>query len=325
MDGRIVQPNCQLIFHTLEIMQASLLSSVILPIALAIIMLGMGLTLVPEDFQRVRKYPKAVSIGLISQLVLLPLIGFAITQTIPMQPAIATGLMIIALCPGGPSSNIFTYLAKGDVALSVTLTAFSSFITVLTIPLFGNLAYQYFMQETAAIALPIGKTILQVFVMTILPIALGMGIRQLFPNLAHRLAKVTNQLAVIFLALIIILLVIREWDRLPGFIVQVGLGVLLLNILSMLTGFYLSKLLQLQPAQQICIAIEVGIQNGTLAIAITAGLLNNPDMAIPAAVYSLLMSLTGFGVIRYGRKIEAMTIKPSNFDREKQSTTDVCR
>lgn len=294
-------------------MQANLLSSVILPIALAIIMLGMGLSLVPEDFQRVKQYPKAVSIGLISQLILLPLIGFALANIIPMQPAIATGLMIIALCPGGPSSNVFTYLAKGDVALSVTLTACSSIITVLTIPIFGNLVYQYFMKDTATISLPIGTTILQVFVMTILPIALGMGVKQFFPDVAQRLAKVTNRLAVIFLALIIVLLVIREWSRLPEFIVQAGLGALLLNTCALLTGFYLSKVFKLNPPQQICIAIEVGIQNGTLAIAITAGLLNNPDMAIPAAVYSLLMNLTGFLAIRYGRKI---AVKPAVIEKE---------
>ena len=160
-------------------MQASFLTAVVLPLALAIIMLSMGLSLVPEDFLRVTKYPKAVAIGLISQLILLPIIGFIIAKIVPMQPAIAMGLMIIALCPGGVSSNVITFLAKGDVALSVTLTAFSSFITVFTIPIFGNLAYQHFIGKTAAIALPIGATILQIFLMTLLPISLGMIFRQI--------------------------------------------------------------------------------------------------------------------------------------------------
>ena len=286
-------------------MEASFLSAVVLPIALAIIMLGMGLSLVPEDFQRVKKYPKAVSIGLISQLVFLPIIGFVITKVVPMQPDIAMGLMIVALCPGGASSNIVTFLAKGDVALSVTLTAFSSLITVFTIPLLGNLAYQHFIGQTAAIALPIGATIVQIFLITLLPIGLGMGFRQIFPEVARRLEKVTNRLAVGFLALIILLLIIREWNRIPGFIVQVGFAVVLLNVISMLAGFYVSKLFKLNAPQQICIGIEVGIQNGTLAIAITAGLLNNPDMAIPAAVYSLFMYVPGWIAIRYGRKLTA--------------------
>ncbi|MFM2063899.1 MAG: hypothetical protein RLZZ507_3570 [Cyanobacteriota bacterium] len=286
-------------------MQASFLSAVVLPLSLAIIMLGMGLSLVPEDFQRVTKYPKAVAIGLFSQLILLPIIGLIIAKVVPMQPVIAMGLMIVALCPGGVSSNIITFLAKGDVALSVTLTAFSSVITVLTIPIFGNLAYQHFIGESATIALPILPTILQIFIMTIVPISIGMIVRKLFPQFAISLEKVTTRLAGGLLALIILLLVIREWEKLPGFIVQVGIGVVLLNTISMSLGFYLSKLLNLKPAQQICIAIEVGLQNGTLAIAITAGILNNPDMAIPAAVYALYMNVTGFLAILYGRKLAA--------------------
>ncbi|MEA5619544.1 bile acid:sodium symporter family protein [Cronbergia sp. UHCC 0137] len=284
-------------------MEASFLSAVVLPVSLAIIMLGMGLSLIPEDFQRVKKYPKAVSIGLISQVVFLPMIGFMIAKIVPMQPVIAMGLMIVALCPGGVSSNIFTFLAKGDVALSVTLTAFSSLITVFTIPVLGNLAYQHFIGQTAVIALPIGATILQIFLMTLVPIGLGMVIRQIFPEIARRLVKVTNSLAVALLAVIILILIVREWSRLPGFILQVGVGVVLLNVISILVGFYISKLLKLNPPQQICIGIEVGIQNGTLAIAITAGILNNPDMAIPAAVYSLFMYVTGLIAIRYGRNL----------------------
>ncbi|MBD2133579.1 bile acid:sodium symporter family protein [Sphaerospermopsis sp. FACHB-1094] len=284
-------------------MQASFLSAVVLPLSLAIIMLGMGLSLVPEDFQRVTKYPKAVAIGLFSQLILLPIIGFIIAKVVPMQPVIAMGLMIVALCPGGVSSNIITFLAKGDVALSVTLTAFSSLITVFTIPIFGNLAYQHFIGESATIALPILPTILQIFIMTIVPISMGMIVRKLFPQFAISLEKVTNRLAGGLLALIILLLVIREWEKLPGFIVQVGVAVVLLNTISMFLGFYVSKLLNLKPAQQICIAIEVGLQNGTLAIAITAGILNNPDMAIPAAVYALYMYVTGLLAILYGRKL----------------------
>jgi BASS family bile acid:Na+ symporter len=286
-------------------MESNVFTSLILPIALGTMMLGMGLSLVPEDFQRVGKYPKAVVIGLISQLILLPIIGFTIAKIVPMQPAIATGLMIIALCPGGVSSNLVTFLAKGDVALSVTLTALSSLITIFTIPIFTNLASQHFFGQSAAVELPIGTTILQIFVVTFLPIAIGMSIRQFAPTLSAKLEKVTSASAAALLGLIILLLIIKEWSRLPNFILQVGVGVLLLNTLSMAAGFYLSKFFNLKPDQQICIAIEVGLQNGTLAIAITAGLLNNPDMAIPAAIYSLLMYVTGFWAIRYGRKVAA--------------------
>lgn len=282
-------------------MQATFFTTVLLPVGLAIVMLGMGLTLLPEDFQRVTRYPKAVVVGLVSQLIFLPMVSFLITAILPMRPEMAVGLMVLALCPGGPSSNMMTYLAKGDVALSVTLTALSSAITVFTIPLFANLSLQYFAGQSAAIALPIGQTMLQIFTIALLPVGLGMLIRQQFPNLARRMEKVANRLAIGFLTLIILAIVIHEWDRLPGFIAQVGIAVVLLNVISMLIGFWLGKLFNLKFAQQICIAIEVGIQNATLAIAITAGLLNNPDMAVPAAIYSLFAYATGILAIFYGR------------------------
>lgn len=283
-------------------MQSNIFTAVLLPLALAIVMLGMGLSLVPEDFKRMTRDPKAVAVGTICQLLLLPLIGVLITLVVPMQPEIAVGLIVLAVCPGGPSSNLITYLAKGDVALSVTLTALSSIATVFTIPIFTNLALQYFLGQRAAIALPIGQTMLQIFLITLLPTAIGMAIRHQFPDTARRLEKQMSRLAIGLLALIIVLLLVREGSKLPGFLVQVGIGVVLLNLLATLAGFLVGKLFRLPLAQQICIAIEVGIQNGTLAIAITAGLLNNPDMAVPAAVYSLLMYVTGFGSILYGRQ-----------------------
>jgi BASS family bile acid:Na+ symporter len=283
-------------------MQSNLFTSFLLPLALAIVMLGMGLSLVPEDFKRITRDPKAVVVGTVCQVLLLPLIGTLITLVVPMQPEIAVGLLVLAVCPGGPSSNLITYLAKGDVALSVTLTAVSSIVTVFTIPLFTNLALQHFLGESAAIALPIGTTTLQIFLITLLPTVIGMAIRYQFPGTARRLERQMSRLAAGLLALVIVLLLIKEGSKLPGFLVQVGVGVLLLNLVAMLTGFLAGKVFRLPLAQQICIAIEVGIQNGTLAIAITAGLLNNPDMAVPAAIYSLLMYITGFGAILYGRQ-----------------------
>jgi bile acid:Na+ symporter, BASS family len=284
-------------------MQDSILTTLVLPIALATIMLGLGLSLKNDDFFRIFKYPKAVTIGLIGQLVILPIIALAIVKVIPMPPAIAVGLIILALCPCGPSSNMITYLAGGDVALAVTLTVFSSMITVFTIPLFASLAVNSFLGTNAIVSLPIGATMGQIFVITVIPISLGMLIQARFPEIARRLEKVTNKLAVGFLVLIIILLVAKEWSKLPGFIVQAGTGVMLLNILGMAAGFAISKMLKLNIAQQICIAIEVGIQNGTLAIAITAGILKDAEMAIPAAIYSLFMYLTGFAVIAYSKRL----------------------
>ncbi|NJR16522.1 MAG: bile acid:sodium symporter family protein [Calothrix sp. CSU_2_0] len=289
-------------------MEFNLFTAIVLPIALGIIMLGMGLSLVPEDFLVVTKKPKAIAIGLVSQLVILPIIGFAIASIVPMQPEIAVGLVILSICPGGPSSNLITYLAKGDIVLSVSLTALSSIITVFTIPIFANLALQRFLGESAAIELPVVQTMVQIFLITLLPCGLGMWIKQQFPDIARRLERVTNKLAIIFLFAIISVLIIREWQRLPNFITQVGIGVALLNIISSFSGFCLGKLFQLKLSQQICIAIEVGIQNGTLAIAITAGLLKNPDMAVPAAVYSLFMYVSAAIAIFYGRKFAATKV-----------------
>ncbi|NEQ97012.1 MAG: bile acid:sodium symporter family protein [Cyanothece sp. SIO2G6] len=283
-------------------MQSNLFTAVLLPLALATVMLGMGLSLVPEDFKRITRYPKAVAVGTVCQILLLPLLGILITLVVPMQPEIAVGLIVLAVCPGGPSSNLITYLAKGDVALSVTLTAVNSIITVFTIPLFTNLALQHFLGTRAAIALPLGSTMLQIFLITLLPVAIGMATRHQFPDTARRLEKQMSRLAVGLLALIIMLLLIKEGSKLPGFLVQVGLGVVLLNLLATLSGFLAAQLFRLPLAQRICIAIEVGIQNGTLAIAVTAGLLNNPDMAIPAAVYSLLMYFTSLGAILSSRQ-----------------------
>ena len=283
-------------------MQANFITAVLLPVALAIVMLGMGLSLLPSDFQRVTKYPKAVAVGLVNQLIVLPILGFLIAKVIPMQPAIAVGLIILAICPGGPSSNLITYFAKGDVALSVTLTAFSSTITVFTIPILANLALQHFMGQTAQINLPIVPTMLQIFLITLLPVSIGMAIRHRFPRSAIRLETLISKLAVVFLVLLVLLILVREWSKLPEFLVAVGVGAFLLNVISTIIGFVSGKFFKLNFAQRMCIAIEVGIQNGTLAIAITAGLLNNPDMAVPAAIYSIFMNLTAFLMIFLGRK-----------------------
>ncbi|EKQ71040.1 putative Na+-dependent transporter [Leptolyngbyaceae cyanobacterium JSC-12] len=291
------------ILQPASFMQANLFTAVLLPTALAIIMLGMGLTLIPDDFQRIRRYPKAVVVGLVNQLILLPLIGFLITFVVPMEPAIAVGLMILAICPGGPSSNLITYFAKGDVALSITLTAFSSTITVFTIPLLTQVFLQYFMGQTSAVTLPVGQMMGQVFLITLFPVSIGMVIRYRFPGVAAKLERVISRLAIAFLVLILLAILIIEWKRLPGFFVQVGVSAFLLNVLATLVGFYSSKLAKLPIPQQICIAIEVGVQNGTLAIAITAGLLNNPDMAVPAAIYSVFMNLMAFAAIAYGRRL----------------------
>jgi BASS family bile acid:Na+ symporter len=286
-------------------MQSDLLTAVLLPLALAILMFGMGLGLELEDFRRIGRDPKAVTVGLLSQMVALPLIGALIVWLVPMPPPIAVGLMVVAICPGGPSSNLISYLAKGDVALSVTLTSLSSLITVVTIPLLTNQTLWILMGSAAEIRLPLGTTMLQILLITLIPMAGGMALRRRWPTTAYRLERQVSRLATGLIVLIILVLLVREVNRLPTFILKAGLGVLLLNGLGTLAGYLAGRQTGLPLAQQITLAIEVGIQNCTLAIAITAGLLRNPEMAVPGALYGLWMNLAGLALVRLGRRATA--------------------
>jgi BASS family bile acid:Na+ symporter len=286
-------------------MQSSLLTTVLLPIALAAVMLGMGLGLVPEDFRRILRAPRAVTAGTLCQVVALPLIALLIVRVVPMPPVIAVGLIVLALCPGGPSSNVITYLARGDVALSVTLTAVSSLITVFTIPVLANLAVRQLLGTDPVIQLPVGATMLRIALITLVPTAIGMALRQRLPRTAAALERQVSRLAVALLALIILALLIREAANVPGFVLRAGLAVVLLNGLGILAGCLTSRLLGLPARQRSCLAIEVGMQNATLALAITAGLLANPEMAIPAALYGLVMYFSGLGLILVSRRTAA--------------------
>ena len=273
-------------------MQSSFLTTVFLPLALFIIMLGMGLGLTLNDFKRVFVEPKAVILGLIAQLIVLPLIGFLLAMIFPLSPELAVGVMIIAACPGGPTSNMVTYLVKGNVALSITLTAMSSLITVFTIPLVVNLAMQNFMGEAAALQLPFLKTVIQIAVITFIPVTIGMLIHNYTPQVAAKLEKSVKWFSLFFLGLIIAGLLLKERDNVLGFFFQVGGVTLTLNLLTMALGYAIAILGKLDQSSARAITVEVGIQNGTLAIAVATTLLNSPDMAIPAAIYALIMFAT---------------------------------
>ncbi|NMF84464.1 bile acid:sodium symporter family protein [Nodosilinea sp. P-1105] len=276
-------------------MESSLLTAVVLPLALFLVMLGMGLGLKLDDFTRVLVYPRAVIVGLAAQLVLLPLVGFGLASLLPLSPELAVGLLIIAACPGGPTSNLVTYLARGHVALSITLTAISSLITVFTIPLVVNLAMGMFMGETMALRLPFGATVLQIAVITMLPVGLGMGLHHSYPALAIRLERRVKWVALGFLGLIIAGLLVQERANVLAFFAQVGWATLTLNVTTMACGYLIATLARLDRPSTTAITVEVGLQNGTLAIAVASAptLLNQPNLAVPAAIYSLLMFATG--------------------------------
>ncbi|MBX2863707.1 MAG: bile acid:sodium symporter family protein [Leptolyngbyaceae cyanobacterium MAG.088] len=272
-------------------MESSFLTAVFLPLALFIIMLGMGLGLTLKDFKRILVEPKAVILGLIAQLILLPFIGFVLISFFSPQPEIAVGIMILAACPGGPTSNLISYLAKGNVALSITLTAISSLITVFTIPLVVNLAMRTFLGAAATLQLPLIETIVQIAVITLIPVSLGMVLHYKTPKLAARVETWVKWLSLFFLGLIIAGLVVKERANVLDFFVQVGGITFALMAIAMCLGYAIAILSELDKPSATSITVEVGIQNGTLAIAIASApsFLNNPTMAIPAAIYALLM------------------------------------
>ncbi len=277
-------------------------STIILAASLIIIMLGMGLSLVADDFKRIFVYPKAILVGLTNQLIILPIIGFTIAVLFPLQPEIAIGIMILAACPGGPTSNLISNMAKGDIALSVTLTALSSFITILSIPFIVNFAITYFANEGQIIKLDVVAAIAQIFVITVIPISIGMVIRKYKESFAKKMAEPVRKASGIVIALVIIGIVIKERDNFISYFQQAGVVALVLNVATMVVGYYSSRIFKITNKQAVSISIESGIQNGTLAISIAVILLESTAYAIAPAIYSLLMFFTGGVAVYFGIK-----------------------
>ena len=249
-------------------MTADPLLTFFLPAALGIIMLGLGLSLSLGDFARVAKFPKPVLIGLACQLLLLPLACFFLAKAFGLAPALAVGLMLLAASPGGTTANLYSHLAHGDVALNITLTAVNSVIAILTMPLIVNLSLAYFMSADQAIPLQFAKVV-QVFAIVLGPVAIGMWLRSRFPGFAERMQKPVKIISALFLLLIILLAVAKDWRTFVDYAPAVGGAALAFNLLSMAVGYCVPRLLKLNLRQAIAIAMEIGIHNGTLAIALS--------------------------------------------------------
>ncbi|WP_009546821.1 bile acid:sodium symporter family protein [Crocosphaera subtropica] len=286
-------------------MESNFLSAVFLPLALFMIMMGMGLGLKITDFQRILIEPKGVFWGLIAQLIILPLVGFLLAGVFSLTPELAVGVIILAACPGGATSNVISYLVRGNVALSISLTAIGSLVTIVTIPLVINLGMQTFMGTDTALQLPLSKTITQIALMILLPISLGMLLNYYQPKLAAKLEKIVKWLSLSFLGLIIFGLLLKERATLLSSFLQVGGVTLSLNLVTMFLGYAIGIMAKLDEKSTKTITVEVGIQNGTLAITIASVLLNSPTMAIPAGIYSLVMFVTsaGFALLVRNRKV----------------------
>jgi BASS family bile acid:Na+ symporter len=297
-------------FTTIQLTMDSI-STLILGISLMIIMFGMGLSLVGDDFKRVFVTPKAVLIGLLSQLILLPLIGFTFVYLFPLQPEIAIGVIILVACPGGATSNLVTHLAKGDIALSVSLTALSSLATLLTIPFIVNLGLKTVLGEETSIQLNIIQTIIQIFAIVIIPVGIGMIVRMKKEAFANRMESPMRTLSTIVFLLVLVGLLVKERANLISYFEQAGLIMLMLNLVTMSLGFILARIFNLSFKQGISISIESGIQNGTLGLVIATVLLGNTAYAVAPAIYSLIMFFTGGAVIfwslrKQGKSVESI-------------------
>ncbi|AGC45383.1 sodium/bile acid symporter family protein [Myxococcus stipitatus DSM 14675] len=286
-------------------MQSNVFTAVLIPLSLAIIMLGLGLSLTLEDFKRVILYPRAVIIGLVCQMLVLPAGCALVAHAFGLAPELAVGLMLLAASPGGATANLFSHLARGDVALNITLTAVNSALTLVTLPFIVNMSLQHFMGEDRAVPMQFTKVI-QVMIIVLGPVSIGMLIRSRRPNLATRLDKPIRLLSAVFLALMIVGAVYQDRNNIGAYFKQVGLAALTFNLMSMAVGFVTPLLFRLPRKQAVAIGMEIGIHNGILAmtIAMSPLLLGNATMAIPPAIYSIIMYFTaaafGFAVTRAG-------------------------
>lgn len=273
-------------------MEDSSITAVLLPIALAIVMLGLGLSLTLADFKRVVDYPKPVVVGLACQMLVLPVVCFAIAKGFGLPPELAVGLMLLAASPGGATANLFSHLAKGDVALNISLTAVNSVLSLLTLPLIVDFAMEAFLGAGQYVPMQAGK-IVQVFAIVLVPVGIGMVIRNRKPDFADRAGGPVKLLSAVVLVLVVVGAVLKERAHIGEYFQQVGVAALAFNLASMAVGYFIPRLLGIAERQSIAIGMEIGIHNGTLAIAIAGPtVLNNSTMAIPPAIYSLIMFFT---------------------------------
>ncbi len=283
-------------------MQDSALIQIGLPIALMIIMCGIGMSLTPTDFLKIGERPKPVLIGLLGHYLWLPLLGFGIAWLFKLRPEYAVGLVLVAACPSGTSSNALTYLARGNVALAVTLTLLSGLITFASVPLLVNLALQVFMGEGRAIQLPLGPTMLHLAGLVLVPIVVGMTLRRFLPTLARRIEPAVGAFALLLLAVLIVGLVLQERERLPGMLSELGVPVFALCCLAIGGGLLLARVSGLALRDSLTIGMEVGVQNATLALLIAFTLLKSSEIAVPGALYGLLMYVPALLLVAYGRR-----------------------
>jgi BASS family bile acid:Na+ symporter len=275
-----------------------IVTKVLLPAGLAFIMFAMGLTLKVGDFTRLLKRPLPVVLGLSVQMLLLPVLAWLLLMVFRLPPAYAVGIMILAACPGGITSNMITHIARGDTALSITLTAITSLAGMLTIPFIVALALAHFAGEQVA-GLPAPRMALGVFLVSTLPVVVGMTIHHLAPNAAARIERVARPLSLVIFALIVFAAFASQWRVMMANMHIIGPVVIALNVLIMVLGWNLGAAFGMPQDQKTAIAIEGGLQNGALGIFVATTLLNNPQMMTPSITYALIMNFTAFAFIAW--------------------------
>jgi BASS family bile acid:Na+ symporter len=276
--------------------------NLLLPLALASIMFVLGLGLVPADFLRVFARPRAMGIGLLAQVVLLPLLAYAVVRGLGVSGEMAAGVMILAACPGGASSGLLTHLARGDTALSISLTAVSSMAAVLTLPLIVDFSLQQFLAQSAGVDIPVGGMVRGVFLLTTVPVALGMSLRHFKPALTARIEAPAGKVATLLFVLIVLATFIGQRTVLFEHLPSVGPAMALLNCLTMAVGFGLAGAMGLDRGGRIAVAMECGLQNAALGIFVAATVLKIPALAIPSVVYALLMNFGAIAVVLLMRR-----------------------
>ncbi|QNA91951.1 bile acid:sodium symporter family protein [Microbacterium sp. Se5.02b] len=272
----------------------SALTTIGLPVALGIIMLGLGLSLTLADFARVLKQPKAVIVALLCQLVLLPAICFGLVLAFQLPPVLAVGMMMLAASPGGTTANLYSHLFRGDIALNISLTAVNSVIAVITLPIITNLAIAYFQPFDDRLGLQWSKA-LEVFAIVLLPVALGMLVRRFWPRFAAGMDKPVRIASVIILVVVIAGAVASNWMLLVANFTQLALITVLFCLISLAIGFLVPRMLRVGKRQAIATSFEIGIHNATLAIVIAQSVLGSVELSLPAAVYGVLMFFIAFG------------------------------
>lgn len=259
-----------------------------LPVALGVIMFGLGLDLTPGDFARIGKRPKAVALALACQLLLLPAVCFGLVLLFRLPPVLAVGMMLLAASPGGTTANLYSHLFRGDVALNISLTAINSVIAVLTLPVIVNLSIAWFQPGDMTVGLQLKKTI-EVFMIVLAPVGLGMLVRGFKPGFARAMDKPVRLASVVILTLVIAGAVVSNFAVLKDDFIALAGIVVSFCILSLGIGFIVPRLFRINREQSIASAFEVGLHNATLAIVIAESVLAVPDMSLPAAVYGVLM------------------------------------